>query len=285
MFKRGGFMNNISQNRRGFLRTGAAVGGLASLPGISIASQSVSIDEVSHGNIHVIDIKITHPDSPESITRSVGAGQVPNTIHHNGSIFPIASPLNDLSDASALLRTPKPNSQAQTFEKEVEYTQSNLYEEADANGRGGIQLSPSNGYEPISGTISIYNDNAIVKLGSDQKFSVSPGDSFTEKLDSRSVSVPTYGEPETRQIERPGVDGTTTVREQVGLESVEITPEIHIQNLGSVRLFGQGGKTVFPDISDPIVMDYIGDRTVTAHSVEGTNLLVLDRDLSNGGEL
>ena len=157
-----------------------------------------------------------------------------------------------------------------------------LYQESDYDGKSVTQLSPAEGYTPFEFDVRMEKRAAIVSRDGQQILRVPAGTESTVTLPERTVTVTKYGDPEEREIKRPGYEGTQTVRPAVGTEEVPITPELTVRNNGVVEMFGASGAVVVPDVPEYLILGILEGNTasddVKVESIPDSDLFIVHRD-------
>lgn len=254
-------------DRRRFVQaSGVAVGTLASLPGVTVADSDHSAEDLKRGRHTVIDAKITHPNADKAINRVVSGGGVRRTLADNSKLFVITAPIVQIvGEHRTLLRTPLTFTR---FGASGSYEQQDLYARTTYDGTGSPRhLAPSVGYNPFKLGVELDGQTAVITRADTEVLKVPVDDLKRTTLPTREVTIPQYGEPEEKEIERPGIEGTTTVRPKVGTRTVSVTPKLSVRNSGRLTVFGHKSALVVPQTNGSVV-DYIIEGAQTNADLE-----------------
>ena len=269
------------QTRRSFLKRTSATGALAAAPLFEVTRSDRHPEEFRHGEKQVFDLKIEHPDASDRIPTISPARGVPNTYVHDGRLFLVTvDPGAIRGSHDALLRSPLAITQ---FSGSTALEQGpRLYRRSDYDGQSVELLDSESDYDGFAFEVSLEGSTAVVTLDGEQLARVRPGAERSVALPERSVTVNEYGDAEEREIERPGVEGTTTVHPVAGTEEVTVTPELTLRNDGTVEVFGAPKAAVLPDVPEFPVRGLVdGNRaseTVDVETVPESNLVVIHRE-------
>ncbi|MFB6138057.1 MAG: hypothetical protein ABEJ42_06925 [Halobacteriaceae archaeon] len=276
---------NRGASRRTVLKKSGMAGAFAALPVFNLQQSNRSKSDLHQGSKKVVDLKVNHPGAPDRIPRVSLATAVPNTYATEDRLFMLKVGPEDVGGAhDTLLRSPL---NITGFSGQSGFQQSGtLYQDSDFDGKSATQLRPVDGYSPLNLDVEMEARTAVVSEGGEPILRVPAGSKETKELSERKVTVKKYGDPEEREIQRPGREGTRTVRPVLGTENGSVTPTLTVRNNGVLDMFGASGAAVVPDISGYPILGILkgnaASETVDVESVQKSDLFIVHRNYDHG---
>lgn len=268
----------MTQANRRELLTGVA-GAVASIPGVTFAQDSISKDKITKNYVNVVDMKVTLPNLDSKVPESVGCGRIPHSVMDSGQLFPITIPSRTLSNFENIIRVPEPDTEF-GFSNKGTYYPWKPYKKVEFNGVSEKLANIENEYK--IGKIEVIRNRTGFEIyqEGDLLTKVQDGDSRTLPLESRNIEIPTFSEPETVSVDRPGLNKPIEkmIRKQTGTKSIKATPQLDIRSHSNVPSFSSESGTVLPISQKAVIQDLIPNDSTEVAQLEQTKLIHIPKN-------
>jgi hypothetical protein len=229
--------------RRTFLKaTGlAAIGGAASVRGVSLAQASPDADHAL-GRTQFVELALEHEGLPAK-PRVVTDRLLPYVVEDGRLTVAHADP--DPLEADAVLATPRGLEPLPAATQRPGSTRQ-LHAAADYRGLERESVAVAESYEPFDVTLDA--DGGRLSVGvAGRSLELAPGSERAVELPEQSVEVQRPSST-TRTIENPREDGpdTLTVAEPGPVEPVTVQPTLRVRTHGVVDAYGASDAVLVP---------------------------------------
>ena len=248
---------------------------VAGYPVTASASGWEKLENVKFGQQRIVSLKVTH--EPHLNPVAVDSGRKSLRVEGNrlfvvgGRTTPFKEPSTPVLQSPAGV-TSSPSS--------LEYRQEAVQLKTSFDGVAPTLASVESAYEPLHIEIETEQSTSTISVAGDQTFEVSRNNVTEQKLSSKTVEVPTYGEPVTREFERPEETINRTIRPRTGTKTTDVTPTVTARDHGLVNVFAYENGPIGPRAA-PWMQRLLPSREDDERqiiSVENSNLVAISTE-------